>query len=68
MPVIISLELDDRCSPKFFCMLPMAVALSFRGGIVICYITLRYVFLVFMDDVILAHKLRLLFIAARLRQ
>jgi len=32
------------------------------------YVTLRYVFLVFMDDVILAHKLRLLFIAARLRQ
>ena len=67
MPVIISSELDVQCLPKFFCMLPMAVALSFPGGIVICYVTLRYVFLVFMDDVILAHKLRLLFIAARLR-
>ena len=44
-------------------MLPMAVAQSSSDGVVI-----RYVFPVFLDDVIFAHKLRLLDVAARLRQ
>jgi len=48
---------------QFLCMLPMAVARSSSGGVVI-----RYVFPGFMDDVIFAHKLRLLDVAARLKQ
>ena len=41
-------------------MLSMAVAWSSSGGVVMCY--------VFMYDVIFAHKLRLLEVAAMLRQ
>jgi len=48
----------------FLCVLSVAVAWSCFGGAVI-----RYVFLVcFTDDVVFAHKLRLLDVAARLRQ
>jgi len=35
---IISLELRVRSSPKFLCMLAMAVARSSSGGVVICYV------------------------------
>jgi len=46
-----------------FCACYLAVARSSSGGVVI-----RYVFPGFMDDVIFAHKLRLLDVAARLKQ
>jgi len=61
---IISSELHVRSSPNFLCVLSVAVAWSCFGGAVI-----RYVFPVcFMDDVVFAHKLRLLDVAAGLRQ
>jgi len=41
----------------------MAVARPFSGGVVICYI-----FSGFMDDVIFAHKPRMLDVAAQLRR
>jgi len=45
-------------------MLPVGVARSSSGGVVIRYVT----YFRFVDDVIFAHKPRLLDVAARLRQ
>jgi len=61
---IISSELHVRSSPNFLCMLPMAVARSSSGGVMIQYV---FPYFCFVDDVICAHKLRLLDVAARLR-
>ena len=38
LSAIISSELHVRSSTNFLCMLPMAVARSFSGGVVICYV------------------------------
>ena len=38
LSAIITSELHVQSSPNFFCMLPMAVARSSSGGVVICYI------------------------------
>jgi len=38
LSTIISLELHVRSSPNLLCVLPMAIALSSFGGIVICYV------------------------------
>jgi len=49
---------------KFLCVLPMAVARSSSGGVVIRSLCT----LGFMDDVIFAHKPRLLDVAAQLKR
>ena len=61
--MIISSELHVRSSPIFVCMLPVALYRSFSGGIVI-----RYILPFFMDDVIFAHKPRLLDITSQLKR
>jgi len=38
LSAIIFLELHIRLSPNFLCMLPMAIAQSFSGSILICYV------------------------------
>ena len=38
LSAMISSELHVRSSPNFLCMLPMAVARSFSGGVAICYV------------------------------
>jgi len=63
LSAIICPELHVRSPPIFLCMLPMAVARSLFGGVVICY-----VLPVFVDDVMFAHKLRLLDVAAQLKR
>jgi len=50
-------------SPKFLCMLPVAVARSTSGGVVITLCTSG-----FMDDVIFARKPRLLDVGAQLKR
>ena len=62
LPAIISAELHVRSSPDFLCMLPMAVARSSSGGVVI-----RYVFPVLWTTSF-AHKPRLLDVAAQLKR
>jgi len=57
----LSSELHVRSSPNFLCMLPTAVARSSSSGVVLCTSG-------FMDDVIFAHKPRLLDVAAQLKQ
>ena len=63
LSAIISPQLHVPSSLHFLCMLPMAVARSSSGGVVI-----RYVLPVFVDDVIFAHKPRLLDVAAQLKR
>jgi len=46
----------------FFCVLPMAVAQSSSGGVMIRYTS------GFMDDVIFAHKPRLIDVAAQVKR
>jgi len=60
LSAIISLELHVRSSPSFLCMLPMAVARSTSGDM-LCTSG-------FMDDIIFAHKPRLLDAAAQLKR
>ena len=40
LSAIISSKLRIQSSPKFLCMLPVAMARSFYGGVVICYVLL----------------------------
>ena len=62
---IVSSELHVRSSPILVqCMLPTAVARSSSGGVVIRYVCTSG----FMDDVIFAHKQRLLDVAAQLKR
>jgi len=63
LSTIISSELHVQSSTKIFSMFHMAVARPSSEGIVI-----RYVLPVFMDDVIFAHKPRLLDVAAQLKR
>jgi len=56
---IISSEPHVRSSPNFVCLLPMAVARSSSVGVVIHY--------VLPDDVIFAHKPRLLDVSTQLK-
>ena len=56
---IISSELHVRSSPTFVCMLPMTVSRSYFDA----FCTAG-----FMDDVIFAHKPRLLDVAAQLKR
>ena len=66
LSAIMSSKLHVRSSRNFLCMLPMAVARSSSGGVVKTSDKVRISS--FIDDVIFAHKLRLLEVAARLRQ
>jgi len=50
-------------TPYFLCVLPMAVARSCSGGVVILYVLAG-----FIDDVMFAHKPRLLDVAAKLKR
>ena len=63
LSTIISSELHVRFSQFFLCMLPMAVARSSSGGELIDILCTSG----FMDDVIFAHKPRLLDVAAQLK-
>jgi len=63
LSAIISSELYVRSLLIFLCMLPMAVARSSSGGVVI-----RYALPVSLDDVIFAHKRRFLDVAALLKR
>ena len=62
LSAIVSSELHVRSSLNFLRMLPMAVARSFSGGVVIRYV------LTVMDDVMSAHKPRLLDVATQLKR
>jgi len=59
LSAIISSELHVRSSPNLLCVLPVAVARSSSDGVIVLRIS------GFMDDVIFAHKRRLLDVAAR---
>ena len=62
LPAIISSELHLRYSPICICMLPMAVARSYSGSVVIRYVLPVY------GNVIFARKPRLLDVAAQLKR